>query len=58
MKPVSTEDEEDKSSGEITESTKNVLRATIDQLNWFATYSRPDIAYETCVSSTSFKGTN
>ena len=49
VKPVSIEDEEDKSSDEITESTKNVLRTTIDQLNWIATHSRPDIAYETYV---------
>lgn len=43
-------------SGELSSSEKSEYRSLIGQLNWMATQTRPDIAFETCVLSVSYNG--
>ena len=38
----------------LVESEKKAYRSLVGQLNWIATHTRPDVAFETCVLSISF----
>ena len=40
---------------EISEKEKKDLRSAIGQLNWISTQTRPDIAYDVCQASVSYK---
>ncbi|CAL4158990.1 unnamed protein product [Meganyctiphanes norvegica] len=39
---------------QLSESEKTAYRALVGQLNWMATHTRPDIAYDTCELSVAF----
>ena len=41
-------------SEKLDEKEKKEYRALVGQLNWISTHTRPDIAFETCVLSSSF----
>ena len=45
-------------NSELTEKEKSEYRALIGQLNWIATQTRPDIAFNTCVLNESFYSAN
>ena len=51
---ISSERSANKSSA-LSDSEKDEYRAVIGQLNWLATQTRPDIAFETCDLSVSLK---
>ena len=56
INPIVIEDERNRKGCEaITTSERQQLRAVIGQLNWLSTQTRPDIAYDTCIASVSFK---
>ena len=42
-------------TSQLSENEKRSYRALIGQLNWIATHTRPDIAFETCELSVSFQ---
>ena len=46
-------DKSDKEKNRLTENEKKAYRALVGQLNWVATHTRPDAAFETCASSNS-----
>ena len=56
INPIVIEHERNrKGCEEITTSERQQLIAVIGQLNWVSTQTRPDIAYDTCIASVSFK---
>lgn len=56
IKPIQIENEKDRCPhNDLTENERSRFRSVIGQLNWLSTQSRPDVAYETCQASVSFK---
>ena len=56
MSPVEIQNERSRSTDDaLNEDERKQLRTTIGQLNWVANQTRPDIAYEACQASISFK---
>ena len=55
--PISKErfaEKNDSEKNKLKESEKKAYRALVGQLNWVATHTRPDVAFETCILSISF----
>ena len=48
-------DKNDKEKNRLTENEKKAYRALVGQLNWVATHTRPDAAFETCALSSSYQ---
>ena len=55
--PISKErlaEKNDCENNRLNEKEKKAYRALVGQLNWVATHTRPDVAFETCILSISF----
>ena len=55
--PISKErlaEKNDCENNKLKEKEKKAYRALVGQLNWVATHTRPDVAFETCILSISF----